>query len=74
MPLEDACRDVVDGVSIRDVAQLELGADLLGERPQSILAPCEQHAVPAPLRERARKLCTDAGRGAGDDRDPVRYR
>ena len=74
MTLEDACGTSSTACSIGDVADLELAADLLGERPQSVFAAREQHAVPPSLRERARELCTDAGGGAGDDRDPFRYR
>jgi len=72
MTLEDARRDRVHGGAIGDVAELELAADLLGERAQALLATRKQHAVPAAARESARELCTDAGGRAGDDGDAVR--
>ena len=57
VPLEDAGCDALDGLPIGDVAQLVLAADLLGERPQPVLAACEQHAAPAATREqRVRSL------------------
>ena len=41
----------LDGASVGDVAQLVLAAELLRERAQPVLAPREQHAVPAAARE-----------------------
>ena len=67
MPLEDSGRDALDRLPVGDVADLVLAADLLGERPQPILAAGEQHAVPAAAREQACDLRADAGRRAGDD-------
>ena len=57
MALEDARGHALDRLPVGDVAHLVLAADLLGERPQPILASGEQHAVPAAARERrARSL------------------
>ena len=70
MPLEYACRDLVDLRPVRDVAELELPSDL-GSDPLEVLGTAgEEHAVPAPSRQLARGRLPDSGRGARDDRYP----
>ena len=69
MPLEHAGRGGLDRGAVGDVAQLVLAAGLLGERAQRLLAPCEQHAVPAAPGELPGQLRADPGRGPRDDAD-----
>ena len=74
MPLEDSRRGAVDGLTVGDVAELVLAADLLRERAQPVLAPREQHAVPAAPREEPGDLRADAGRRSRYDRYPRHMR
>ena len=64
-----ARRDRLDGVAVADVAELDLAADLVGERAQPVLAPCDEHAPPASLGEQPGGRLPDPGRGSRDDRD-----
>ena len=68
MPLEDGRRDALDRLAVGDVADLVLAVELRGELAQAILAPREQHAVPAVAREPPSERRADAARRAGDDR------
>jgi hypothetical protein len=67
MTLEDTRRRRVDGVTVCNVAEFVLAADLVCKRAQPVLAPCEQHAMPAAAREEPSSLRADAGRRACDD-------
>ncbi len=71
MPLEHAHRERLDGGAIADVAELDLGADLAGERPEPVLAAGDEHAVPARRRERACGRLADARRCSRDDGDAL---
>jgi hypothetical protein len=72
MAVADAGRDSVHGSAVRHVAELELAADRLCERPQPLFATRQEHAVPPARGERARQVGADAGRGPGDDGDALR--
>jgi hypothetical protein len=63
--------DTLHLVAPPDVADLELGAELLGQRAQPILAACEQHDVPPTVCERAGDRFPDPTRGARDDGDSL---
>jgi len=67
MPLQHGGGAAVDGAAVGDVAELVLGAELLGERAQPLLAAGDQDAVPASCGEGAGDRLADPGRGAGDD-------
>src|SRR4029079_8898170 len=54
-------------VALRDVAELVLGSELLGERPQPILATRHQDKLPPVLRELAADRLADPARGSGDN-------
>ena len=69
MSLEDAGRHRLDGVAVADVAQLDLGADLVRDRAQPVLTPCDEDAPPAFLGEQPGDRLADPGRGSRDDRD-----
>ena len=71
MPLEDARRDLVDLGAVAHVAHLPLGADLARDRLETVGATREEHAVPAPLRELARRRLADARGGSGDHGDSL---
>ncbi len=58
----------LDRRPVGDVADLELGADLLGRLPQAVFAPPDEDAVPVTLGELARHRRADARPAAGDDR------
>jgi hypothetical protein len=62
-----ASRRLVDGVSVRDVAELVLAADLVRERPQSLFPAGEQNAVPTARRQQARDLGADSRRASGNN-------
>ena len=66
--LEHRRGDAVDVFTARDVADLVLGSQLLGELPQPVLAAREQHEAPPVAREPARESGADPARSAGDDR------
>ena len=68
VPLDDRGGRALDRLAIADVAELLLGADLLGERPQPLLAARDQHALPAAARAAPRDRRPDPARAAGDDR------
>ena len=70
MALEDPRGHRVDRVSVGDVAQLDLAAELLGERAEPVLPARDEHALPALLREESRRRLADPGRRARDDGDP----
>src|SRR5918999_2772021 len=61
--------DTLHLVALPDVAHLELRAELVGQRAQSILAAREQHHVPATRCERAGDRLPDSARGARNDGD-----
>ena len=65
--LEHGRGDAVDVFTARDVADLVLGAELLSELAQPVLAAREQHEAPPVAREPARQRGADPARGAGDD-------
>jgi hypothetical protein len=67
VPCEHRRRDTLDVCSAADVAQLILSTELLGERPQAVLAAGEQHQAPAFAGERASDCLADSTRRAGDD-------
>jgi len=69
MAHEDPRGECLDGVTVGDVAQLDLAVDLLGERAQPVLTAGDEHAAPPALREAPRDRLADACRGAGYDRD-----
>ena len=69
MSLEDAGRHGLDGVAVADVAQLDLGADLVRNRAQPVLTPRDEDAPPALLGEQPGDRLADPGRGSRDDRD-----
>jgi hypothetical protein len=69
MPLEDPCRHRLDRVAVADVAELDLGADLVRDCPQPVVAPRDEHAPPALRREQTGARLADPGRGPRDDRD-----
>ena len=71
MPLEDPRRHCLDRRSVGDVADLDLPADRVRERAQPILAPCDEDAVPALLREQPRSGLADPGRRSRYDRDAL---
>ena len=48
VPLEDARRHRLDRVAVADVAELDLGAELVRERAQPVLTARDEDAVPAP--------------------------
>ena len=58
----------LDRLAVADVAELPLGAELLGERPQALLAARDQDAVPAAPAQGSRHRGPDPARAAGDDR------
>ena len=72
MPLEHARGHRLDRLAVADVAELDLAADLVGERAQPVLAPRDEDAVPPRSREQAGRRLADPGRGARDDRDSRR--
>ena len=62
VPLDDRGGRALDRLAVADVAELPLGAELLGERAQALFAARDQDAVPAapaqalappPLRSRS---------------------
>jgi hypothetical protein len=67
MVLEDAGREALDRGTVADVADLDLTADLAGERAEPILAPGDEHAVPAALRQRSGSGRADPGGRTCDD-------
>ena len=71
MPLEEARGERLDCGAVADVAELDLAADLVRERTQSILAPCDEDAVPALLREQPCGRLADAGGRSRYDRDAL---
>ena len=58
----------LDRLAVADVAELPLGAELLGERPQALFAARDQDAVPAAPAQGSRHRGPDPARAAGDDR------
>lgn len=71
MALEDACCERVDCGAVADVAELDVPADLVRERAQPVLAPCDEETVPALLRKQARGRLADAGGRSRYDRDAL---
>ena len=71
MSLRHSSGDTFDLFAAADVAELVLGAELLGERSKSVLAAREQNGVPAPARERAGDCFPDPARCARDDGDAL---
>jgi hypothetical protein len=69
MSLEDAGRHRLDGVAVAHVAQLDLGADLVRDRAQPVLTPCDENAPLAFPGEQPGGRLADPGRGSRDDRD-----
>ncbi len=69
MAPEDPLRHGLDRVAVGDVAQLDLATELLRERPQPVLAPRDEHAVPSLLREQPCDRLADPRRRAGHDGD-----
>ena len=67
--LEHTRRHGLDRLPVADVADLELTAELLGERTEPLLAARDEHAVPVPLGELAGDGLADPRRRSGDDRD-----
>jgi hypothetical protein len=59
----------LDGLAVGDVAELVLAAELLGERPQPVLAAGEEDAEVAARRKGAGDRGADPARGASDDGD-----
>ena len=68
MPLEDACRDLVDHRAVGDVTHLPLRAELVRNRRQPILPPREEYETPAALGQLPRGHLPDSGRRPGHDR------
>ena len=66
MALRDPRRQRVDGRAVADVADLGLGAELLGKRSQPFLAARDEHAAPARARQVARERSPDTARAARD--------
>jgi hypothetical protein len=66
--LEDRGGDALDGRAVADVAQLPLGPELVRERPQTVLAPREQHELPAAPAQRSCDGGSDPARATGDER------
>ena len=58
MPLEHARGERLDGGAVADVAELDLAADLVGERAEPVLAPGDEHAVPAAAAASARAVAS----------------
>ena len=71
MPREHARGGRLDRRAVADVAQLDLAADLVCKRPQPLLTPRDEDAVPARAASCARGGLADPRRGARDDRDRV---
>jgi hypothetical protein len=71
MSLHHSSGDAFDLVAAADVAELILGAELLGQRSKSVLAAREQDGVPATCRERAGDRLSDPARAARDDGDAL---
>ena len=71
MALEDARCERIDRGAVADVAELDLPADLVRERTQPILAPCDEDAVPAILREQPRGGLANTGGRSCYDRDAL---
>jgi hypothetical protein len=69
MALLDRRRRSLDRLPVGDVADLVLAGDLLGERPQAVLAPREEDTEVATRGELADERGADAARGARDDGD-----
>ena len=67
MPRGNGLCNAFDVVAVRDVAQLVLGAQLLGERTQPVLATRKQHELPAAARELAADRFADPAGCPGDD-------
>ena len=71
MPLQDPGRHCIHRVAIRNVAHLELAAELVGEGTQAILTARDEDAVPALLGEQARRRLPDAGGRSRYDGDAL---
>jgi hypothetical protein len=69
--LRHSSGDTFDLFTAADVAELVLGAELLGERSKALLAAREQDGVPATCRERAGDRLPDPARAARDDGDAL---
>jgi hypothetical protein len=67
MTLHHRGRDSLDLVASADVTQLILGAELLRECAQPVLAARKQDRMPAPAGELPRDRRPDPARGARDD-------
>ncbi len=74
MPFEDPRRHRLDRVAVADVAQLDLAAELVRERPEPVLAPGDEHAPPPVPGEEPGGRLADARRGSGDDGDATARR
>ena len=68
VPLDDRGGRPLDRIAVADVAELPLGAELLGERAQPLLAARDQHALPTAAPQGSRNRRPDPTRAAGDDR------
>jgi hypothetical protein len=69
MTFGDRGGDTFHLVAPPDVAHFELGAELRGQRAQTILAAREQHDVPPTICERTGDRFPDPIRGTRDDGD-----
>src|SRR6266545_5835992 len=71
MSFQHGSCDAVDLVAAANVAELVLGAELLGQRSKPVLAAREQDGTPATCRERAGDRLPDPPRAARDDGDAL---
>jgi hypothetical protein len=68
VPLEDGGGGAVDVLTVGDVTELVLAAQLGRERLEPLPTPRHEHAVPPSARKLARCRLADPARGAGDHR------
>ena len=69
--LEDAGGHRLHCLAVGDVAHLDLGADLVRERPQAVLPARDEHAAPVLLREQPSGRLSDPGGRSRYDRDAL---
>lgn len=69
MPATDRCGRALDRLAVGDVAELVLGAELVGQRPEPVLTAGEEDAEVPAAGQLAGDRGADAARGAGDDGD-----